>query len=77
MCEIDKGDYMKVSKLIIKLSEIQKQYGDIVCVVRKNDDYWGNLDSPLDEYNMYFEEHCQPEGPKSGNSEPGIVFDVE
>jgi hypothetical protein len=68
---------MKVSKLIIKLSEIQKLYGDIICVSRKSDEYWGNLDSPLDESNLYFKEDCQPEGPKSGKSEPGIVFDVE
>ena len=68
---------MKISELITKLSDIQKQHGDIICVVCKDHEYWGTVDNELTNDNFYVKEGCQPEGPKSGLSEKGVVFNAE
>jgi len=68
---------MKISELINKLSNFQKQHGDIICVVRKDHEYWGSVDSLLSEYNFYVKNNCQPDGPKSGKEEKGVVFSAE
>jgi len=65
---------MYISEVIAKLSDIQKQHGDLICVVRADHEYWGCVDSVFDESSLYVKENCQPDGPKSGKSEKGVVF---
>ena len=65
---------MKASELIEKLQEIIKEHGDINCVVSESDDYWGSVETHINEYNMTVSEHAQPEGPKSGKSEKAVIF---
>lgn len=65
---------MKVSELIKRLQEIIKEDGDINCVISNSHDYWGSVQSHINEHNLNVSEHAQPEGPKSGKSEKAVVF---
>lgn len=65
---------MKISELIIHLNKLKDEHGDVIVVTSENDEYWGSIEHEVTDYNISFSEHVQPEGPKSGKSEKGIVF---
>jgi len=65
---------MKISELILKLEEIKSKEGDLNVCTSEGDDYWGNVDSYLEEYNIGVSEHAQPKGPKSGKSEKAVIL---
>lgn len=65
---------MKISEVILKLEEFQSQHGDINCVTSESDEYWGSIQNNIDEYNLTINNHAQPKGPKSGESEVCVQF---
>lgn len=67
----------KISDIIKRLEELKKEHGDINCVVSENHDYWGSFETYIDNHNLSFSDHTQPQGPKSGVSEKAIVFSVD
>lgn len=65
---------MKISELELLLKKIREKEGDLNVCVSETDEYWGSVDSHLEEHNVEVNEHAQPEGPKSGKSEKAVRF---
>lgn len=65
---------MKISKLIEKLEELKSSEGDLNVCISDSDEYWGSVETYLEDYNIKVSEHAQPEGPKSGKSEKAVIL---
>ncbi len=63
-----------ISQLILHLEKLRAEHGDINCVISEADDYWGSVQSHIENHNVVVSEHAQPDGPKSGKSEKAVVF---
>jgi hypothetical protein len=63
---------MKISELELLLKKIRDKEGDLNVCVSESHEYWGSVDSHLEEYNVDVSDHAQPEGPKSGKSERAV-----
>lgn len=65
---------MKISELILKLEEIKSEEGDLNVCISEEHEYWGSIQSYLDEYNINVC-NAQPDGPKSGKIEKAVIFE--
>ena len=65
---------MRISELIVVLEELKEKEGDLNVCISIPDEYWGSIDSYVNEHNFHVREHVQPDGPKSGKSIRAIVF---
>lgn len=67
---------MIISELLTHLEVLKQLHGDIVVTIGESHEYWGMVYQPVDEDNVRFHQHTQPKGPKSGESEPGIIIET-
>jgi small nuclear ribonucleoprotein (snRNP)-like protein len=65
---------MEISKLIKVLEDIKRDNGDIQVVVSEGHEYWGSVESYVEEYNIRVSENAMPQGPKSGKSEKAVII---
>ena len=65
---------MKISDFIEKLEQIKKTEGDLNMCVSESHEYWGSVETHINERNITVSEHAQPDGPKSGKSEKCVVI---
>ena len=71
---------MKISELIKELELIKSTEGDLECCTSEPHEYWGiiynKIERITDTYisGMEIDNHAQPKGPKSGESEKCLVF---
>lgn len=64
---------MTITELIKFLQKVETERGDLECVLQEPNEYWGTVETPIEESNIKIE-LAQPDGPKSGKSEYCVVF---
>lgn len=65
---------MRISELILKLTEIKNKEGDLNVCISESHEYWGSVQSHLTEQTMSVG-NAQPKGPKSGESERAVILE--
>jgi len=65
---------MTISETIYKLQQLQKEHGDINVCLSEHHDYWGSVESHLEDFNISVKNDAQPNGPKSGKMETAVVI---
>lgn len=65
---------MNISEIIVRLTELKEEHGDLPCMVTEHHEYWGTLYHNLDNTRIIVTEHAQPDGPKSGKEKKAVAF---
>ena len=53
----------KISDVIKKLQELQKEHCDLPMAVSEEHEYWGSVETFIQDHNIVVKQ-CQPDGPK-------------
>lgn len=70
--EISKNS--KISDIIAHLEKLKAEHGDINVCNATEEEYWGEIHNYATPDNIRINQHAQPQGPKSGESEKAVVF---
>lgn len=65
---------MKISELIVFLEKIKQHQGDVRVCVSESHEYWGSVETLLEEWNITVSHGAQPDVPKSGKMETAVIL---